>query len=96
MTLIITLKHRTMKYHRLFFTAAISAVMAACSGQKTIEFPVTDTVIDWMSVYKVSFADTATVVEGNFYGRPGYELKKPADMFYLRGQSDGAEYRLRR
>ena len=94
MTLIITLKHRTMKYHRLFFTAAISAVMAACSGQKTIEFPVTDTVIDWMSVYKVSFADTATVVEGNFYGRPGYELKKPADMFYLRGQSDGAEYRL--
>ena len=94
MTLIITLKHRTMKYSGLFFAAAISAVMAACSGQKTMEFPVTDTVIDWMSVYKVTFADTATVVEGNFYGRPGYELKKPAGMFYLRGQSDGAEYRL--
>ena len=71
-----------MKYSGLFFAAAISAVMAACSGHdRTIEFPVAETAMDWMSVYKVTFADTATVVEGNFYGRPGYELKKPADMF---------------
>ena len=78
----------------LLFTAVLLMVLAGCDRQRTVEFPVSDTVIEWMSVYKVSLSDTATVVEGNFYGWPGDEIRIPASEFRLRGASDGAEYKL--
>ena len=76
--------------------AAIPAVclllLAGCSGKKTVEVTPENS-LDWMSVYRITIEDTATVIQGNVYGREGDCITIPSDV-YLRGGAAGTEYRL--
>ena len=74
--------------------AAILAVclllLAGCSGKKTVEVTPENS-LDWMSVYRITIEDTATVIQGNVYGREGDCITIPSDV-YLRGGAAGTEY----
>ena len=82
-----------MKYSRLFFAAAISAVMAACSGHdRTIENPLVEASTNIMiDVTRVEMCDSATVLTVTF------STSYPADISLERDMSivaDGKGYAL--
>lgn len=78
---------------RKIYLLLLALLAVGCTQKKVIEYPVSDNVLDYLSIYQIELSDKQTVMRGNVYNRPDQWVNISSGAV-LKGLQTGQEYKL--